>query len=285
MGILFALGALLSWGLGDFLIQRSARKFGDWIALFYITAFGSVVLLPFVYRDLVKTLDGHVILFLVTSCVILLAALLDFEALRVGKISVIEPVYALEIIVTVVLSLYVINERLTFLQGLLVGSSVIGIFLVSTKSFRHLKNIHLERGIWYALFASLCMGAVNLLFGIGARAVSPLMINWFTSVFIAVVALVYLVSTSRLREIAIDFRQHRKLIFSVSIFDNLAWIMFSYATLYIPIAIAASISEGYIALASFFGFYFNREELKYHQILGLLLVVISIVVLGSITDA
>ena len=283
MGILFALAALLSWGLGDFLIQRSARKFGDWIALLYITAFGSIVLFPFVYRDLVRAWDSHIVLLLVAGCVILLAALLDFEALRVGKISVIEPIYALEIVVTVVLSMYVIHEKLTLLQILLVGSSIIGIFLVSTKSLHHVKKIHLEKGVWYALFASLGMGAVNFLFGLGARAISPLMINWFTSTFIAIVALVYLISASRLREVIADFRQNKRLIFNVSFFDNLAWIMFSFATLYIPIAIATSVSEGYIALASFLGFYFNREKLAYHQIFGLLLVIISIVALGSIT--
>lgn len=283
MGILFALAALLSWGLGDFLIQRSARKFGDWIALFYITAFGSVILFPFVYHDLASAFDSHLVLLLVAGCIILLAALLDFEALRVGKISVIEPVYALEVVITVILSMYVINERLTLLQGILVGSSVIGIFLVSTKSFHHVKNIHLEKGIWYALFASLGMGAVNFLFGLGSRAVSPLMINWFTSTFIAIVAIIYLISTSRFREVVADFKQNKRLIFSVSIFDNLAWIMFSYATLYITIAIATSVSEAYIVFASFLGLYFNREKLTYHQIFGLLLVIISIIALGSIT--
>lgn len=210
MGILFALGALLSWGLGDFLIQRSARKFGDWIALFYIAAFGSIILLPFVWRDVIMAFDGRFALLLVASCVILLGALLDFEALRVGKISVIEPVYALEIIITVALSFYIIQEKLTFLQGVLVGSSFAGILLVSTKSFSHFKTIHLEKGIWYALFASLFMGSVNFLFGLGSRTVSPLMINWFTSAFIAIVALVYLISISRLGEIAADFRQQMK---------------------------------------------------------------------------
>ncbi|MBU3978359.1 EamA family transporter [Patescibacteria group bacterium] len=52
MGILFAFIALFSWGIGDFLIQKSTRKFGDWLALFYICAFSTVVLLPFVYKDL-----------------------------------------------------------------------------------------------------------------------------------------------------------------------------------------------------------------------------------------
>ena len=67
-------------------------------------------------------------------------------------------------------------------------------------------------------------------------------------------------------------------------FDDLAWIMFSYATLYIPIAIATSISEVYIALAVFLGFYINKEKLKYHQIVGLLIAVVSIIILSIVTD-
>ncbi|MEK7110702.1 MAG: EamA family transporter, partial [Patescibacteria group bacterium] len=51
MGIVFALTALFAWGIGDFLIQRSARKFGDWAALFFIDIFGTIVLLPFVWQD------------------------------------------------------------------------------------------------------------------------------------------------------------------------------------------------------------------------------------------
>ena len=47
MGILLAITALIAWGLGDFLIERSARKFGDWVALFYMTSFGAIVLSPF----------------------------------------------------------------------------------------------------------------------------------------------------------------------------------------------------------------------------------------------
>jgi len=48
MGITFAFLALAAWGIGDFLIQRTARKFGAGEALFYITAVATVGLLPFV---------------------------------------------------------------------------------------------------------------------------------------------------------------------------------------------------------------------------------------------
>jgi len=52
VGIGLAFVAMLCWGIGDFWIQKSTRKVGDSEALFFITAFGAAVLLPFVYKDI-----------------------------------------------------------------------------------------------------------------------------------------------------------------------------------------------------------------------------------------
>ena len=53
LGIVFALGALVSWGFGDFLIQKTTRKLGDWETLLIVTLFGSIVLAPLIYRDVI----------------------------------------------------------------------------------------------------------------------------------------------------------------------------------------------------------------------------------------
>lgn len=37
LGILFAFVAMLFWGFGDFMIQKSTRKIGDWETVFLIT--------------------------------------------------------------------------------------------------------------------------------------------------------------------------------------------------------------------------------------------------------
>ena len=283
MGILLALVALLSWGLGDFLIQRSARKFGDWVALFYISTAAAIFLFPFVYRDIIHSLSNHAILLWVASLVILFAGLLDFEALRIGKISVIEPIFALEIPVAAVLALFIIHEQLNMIQAISVAALVAGIFLISTTSFQRLKHIRAEKGVWQAFFATIGVGASNFLFGLGARTTSPLMINWFTSAFIAVVTLGYLVLNSRFKEVVEGFKTSKLLILNVAFFDNLAWIAFSYAMLFIPIAIATGISEGYIAFAGALGLLFNKEKLRRHQWAGFFLVVVSVVFLAFIT--
>lgn len=285
LGILAALGALLSWGVGDFLIQRSARKFGDWVPLTCITALAALLLLPLVWRDLSAVfIDSRsLIVLLITSVVICAAALVDFEALRVGKISVIEPIYALEVPVTVTLASLILAERLNPPQTILILVLMVGIFLVATKSLAHLKQVHTERGVWLAVIATIGMGTVNFLFGVGSRETSPLMINWFTSTFIAAVGLIYLITSGRTHEALADLKRSPGLLLGMSLVDNLAWISYSYATLFIPIAIATGISESYIALAATLGLVFNREHLRRHQFIGIIVVVGAVIVLSLIT--
>src|SRR5688572_3789888 len=95
IGIIFAFAAMLCWGFGDFLIQKSTRKFGDVETLFLTSLFGAIVLLPFIYKDLsiVFTAIPQLLLLTGASVVLLVAALLDFEALKRGKIAVVEPIY------------------------------------------------------------------------------------------------------------------------------------------------------------------------------------------------
>lgn len=217
------------------------------------------------------------------AVVMTVASYFDFEALRLGKISVIEPLYAFEIVITLLLSAFFIKEYLDLWQTLLVIITMIGIFLVSTKSISHFKNIHWERGIMLAILATIGMGIVNFLYGLGARDTNPLLINWFVSAAVSLVSLAVLLSQSRLHEIIGDLKNNARLIVSVSFIDNLAWIAFSYATLFIPIAVATSITESYIVLAALLGLKINKEKLALHQKLGLVITALAAIILAAIT--
>lgn len=286
MGIFFAFVALFCWGLGDFLIQKSSRTFGTWAALFFITACAAIFLTPFVYQDIIPALseNKYLLILLISSITLLFAALFDFQALKVGKLSVVEPIYALEIPVTAILASTILREHLTFWQIILVISLMTGIFLVSATSLSILKEIKLEKGVIFALLGAIGMGASNFLFGVGAREISPLMINWFTSLIIAIVTLIYIISHNHHKQILLDWQKNKKLIIAVGIIDNAAWIAYAYSTVYIPIAIATGISEAYIAMAALLGLMFNKETLQRHQVLGLVLAVASAITLAAITQ-
>src|SRR3989338_5162070 len=99
LGIFLAFVAMLCWGFGDFLIQKSTRKFGDWNTLFIISGIGAIVLFPFISKDLPSLMEDNRSLLLLgaSSLVLLFASILDFEALKEGKIAVVEPIWSLEI--------------------------------------------------------------------------------------------------------------------------------------------------------------------------------------------
>ena len=283
MGVLYALGALVCWGVGDFLIQRSARKFGDGIALFFITAMGAIVLLPLVWSDIpsIFSVSRIGIILWGAGLVLLAAALLDFEALRIGKISVVEPIYSFEIAVTAVLGTLFLNEHLTSTQTLFIATLIFGIFLVSMQRLKSSGMFKLERGVLLAVAATVMMGAVNFMFGFGARETTPLLINWFTSAFVAIIMAGYLTVYGEWGHLRQQWRTNRPLILSVGFIDNMAWIFYAYSTLTIPVAIATAISESYIVLAALLGLWLNRERLRQHQFIGLIIAVVGAILLAT----
>src|SRR3989338_2052777 len=259
-GILFAFGALVFWGFGDFLIQKTARKLGDWEPLLIISVFGAVVLTPFVYRDiqnLVLASDYSFLILLGSSILILFAALFDFEALRKGKLSVIEPFLAFEVPVSVLLAFVLLNESLPIIQTVFISLLLLGIIMVSLKS-RHLsRKIWLEKGVVLAVIGAVLMGSTNFL-----------VVNWFMNIVLTLVCVFYIFVNHRTGKFISHMRQNKKLLLGMSIFDNLAWICYAGAATLIPIAIAVSISESYIALTAMLGILINKEKLMRHQKIG-----------------
>ena len=284
-GILFALAALVCWGFGDFFIQRTARKIGDWEALFAIVAFGAVVLTPFVYADLqalISIQDNTFLILTGVSVVLLVAALFDFEALKKGKLSVAEPLLALEVPITAVLAVMIINEGLGLAEIFLISILLISLVMVSMRSHHIKRKIWLEKGVLLMVCGAVLMGIANFMYGFAARITNPLLTNWFVDVFVTLICLFYLISNKRIGKLSSDISKNKRLMFSVCIFDNLAWIFFAFAVIFIPITIALSISESYIALAALLGLIMNKEMLMRHQKIGMATALISVVALAFV---
>lgn len=287
LGIIFAFGALLSWGIGDFFIQKSARAVGTWKALFYIGVPGTIILLPFVYQELVHSiaLRENLLLLVLAGFITFVAGLFDFEALKQGKIAIVEPILSVELLVTVALSALLAGERLTLTQIILILVVFIGITLTITEHHTHLqyhKRIF-EKGAILAGIGAIGMALTNFLVGRSSQATSPLLSLWFVWTFFTIASFIYLSWKGELKTIKQDLQQYSVLLTTQSIFDTLAWFLFASAVRYIPISIATTISEGYVALAVCLGFFINKEKLKYHQTFGAIIVIGSVILLSTIT--
>lgn len=286
IGILFAFGAFLFWGVGDFLIQRSSRKFGDFETLFILSVVGLVCLTPFVYRDLPALFsfqDRRFLFLLIASLVLFTAAILDFEALRIGKLAIVEPVFSLEVPVAVAMAMFVLKEQVTLLQGSLILATLLGLVLISLRTTDISSKDFLERGIIIALLAAVFFGLSNFFVGFASRVASPLLTNWFLCLVHLILVSGYLIYNKRIPQLARDMWGNRGLALTMSLIDNGAWVFYAFAASLAPISIVVPISESYVGLAVLLGIVVNKERILMHQKIGLAVAFASVVALAMVT--
>ncbi len=284
-GVLFAFLALFSWGFGDFLIQKTARVLGLWQTILVIGIVGCIGLLPFIRNDLAHLSSAHIFLLLLLSAVTLFATLFDFQALKEGKISVIEPLLGMELPITVGLGILIGSDSLNLLQLVLVGTIFVSMILTITKESKHL-HYHkrlLEKGVMLAGIGAVGMGLTNFLVGTSSQQISPLVTIWFVHSLLGIIAAIALARKKSLRTFFLQAGKHLPLVFGLGFLDNFAWISFAIASTHIPISITTAISESYIALAALLGLYINKEKLQRHQVFGVAITIVAIVFLATIS--
>ena len=287
VGIGLAFVAMLCWGIGDFLIQKSTRKVGDFETLFLITFFGALILAPFVYRDIpmlfVAGNETELAVLLGCALILFVAALLNFEALRKGKISVVEPIWSLEIVTASVFAFAILGEKLSSRETVLVVLLMVGLILVSFRGKVFSHRHFLERGVWLAFLGALCMGIANFFVGWGARLTDALMVNFVFNVVLAFLSGIYLFRHGRISRAFRDLWRYRVSMMPMLVTDNAAWVAYAFSMSLISIGIATALSESYIIIAVLLGLAVNKERLERHQKIGLVVAVIAAITLAALT--
>jgi bacterial/archaeal transporter family protein len=268
LGIFLAFGALICWAVGDFLIQRSTRKVGNVETLAVIGIVGSIILIPFVIKDFYLLFDTYNIVFLsLLGTLTFVTAILQFQGLKEGKLSIIDVLMEIELPVTVILSFIFLRESLSSIQLFLIVVGLIGMILIATKSFHHYLQ-RLERGAWLALASAVVMGAVNFMTGSGSKSISPLLAIWFPWVVFSILCLVVIAKRKSWKEFGHNIKSYTYLLLIMGLVDTAAWIFYAFATQNDAISIITAITECYPALAMFLGLWLNKESIRWHQYLG-----------------
>ena len=281
IGILFSILALIFWGVGDFLIQKSVRKIGDWESLFVISFIGLTAIFPFIYQDIYLIFENsNLLIFCFISTTFLIASLIGFESYKVGKISIVEPIQVVEIPVSGLLAYFFLKEGINPFAVVVIILLMIGLVSLSLKNHHLKRHSWVEKGVFLAIISSLFMGSANFLIAFTSRITNPLLVVWFFNFFITMITLIYLLFNHDFFKLLRDISEHKKFLLSVGILDNLAWICFAFAVSIIPVAIAVVLSESYIALAVILGVLINKEILTKHQIAGIFITIPSAILLA-----
>lgn len=282
IGILFAIGALFGWAFGDFFIQKTVRKIGNIRALFYITSAGGILILPFIWREIAPAFSdiSNWPLIVMACALVMLPTLANFQGLKLGKLSVVMPINGLEIIVSVLLAVLIGQEIYDLKTFIFIGLVLVGLTLTSVVSLDKIKKMRLENGVGWAIVGAIGLGASNYVIGHASRAFSPLFAIWLTHSAVAIFTGLIMLKTKGYQQIKNDLNHFLGLIGAQSFLDNASWISFAYATIYMPIGIATTISEGYLIVAVMLGLLINKEKIKPHQTIGIILALAGIMALS-----
>ena len=286
IGIGLAFVAMLSWGFGDFFIQKSTRKLGDWETLFFITIFGTVVLIPFVWKpfiDLALNHHSELIILISAALVLTLAAIFQLEGFKKGKISVLEPLMSFEILSAGVLSFFILGDKISPIQIFIILTLIVGLFLISFKGKMLAKDFLIEKGVYIFMFGAILMGAADFLLGWGSRVTDPIVANFVLNICMAIVSGTMMILHPAYRTSMKKIRESRGLILMMSIADNIGWIAYALAMTIVPIAVATGMSEASVIVAVLLGLFINKEKLQKHQKIGLVIALTSVVFLAFVT--
>ena len=280
ISIIFAFLAMICWGFGDFFIQKCTRKIGNLESLAYIGIIGTLLLIPFIIKDFNLIFSSYNLFLLFGLGIItFIAAILDFEALKEGKLSIIDVIFEIELPLTIVLSFIFLRESLTSLQFLFIFFILIGIIFTATKSFSHWRT-RLEKGVIFAVLAAIAMSLVNFLTGVSAKEVSPLMAIWVPWIVFSFISMFIIIKRKNAKKFLKDGFKFKSIVVPMAIIDTAAWVFYALALVKEEISIITAITESYPALALFLGVYFNREKVRWYQYAGAIMAICASIVLG-----
>jgi drug/metabolite transporter (DMT)-like permease len=276
-GIIAAFLAMLCWGAGDFFIQKNVRKIGNIEALALIGAIGTAGLFPFVLKDLpLLSSSNNLYLLLALGIITFVAAIFDFEALRKGKLSVMEVIITLELPVTIFLGIIFLNEALSIAQGLIILPIFAGILLMATKSFSLDAPFKgLEKGAIIGLAAAVTLGFVNFFTAAGSKTISPIMAIWIPWVIVTIISITVIIKTGKLKQLYSDIKEFKGIIIIMGILDTAAWLFYAVALENNPLSIITAITESYPAIAIVLAVWINNEQIKRHQYFGASLALVA----------
>ena len=280
--IILAFGAMVGWGFGDFLIQKTIKKIGTIETLCWLTLFSSILLFPFVLFDLRDLTGTQLLILFILGLANFASGLIHFKALKIGKLSVVEVIISIELPLTILLGLVIFRETLNFWQIILIIFLFLGIILLSVDPKKIHKNDFLEKGSLLAILSGVLIAIVNFGSASQAKELSPLMAIWLPWFVCGLICFGH-ISRKRLNNFILTSKNHWLLILTMVIVDLFAWLAYVFAVAKEELAITIAITESYVVIALILGVIVNKEKIRKIQYLGAGLAVVCSLLIGFIS--
>ena len=279
IALLGGLGAALAWGAGTFCSARSSRIIGAASVVAWVMLIGLVANLAVIAIGPAPGALGAtgIAWMLVAGSGNVAGLLLEYTALRRGKVGIVTPVTSTEGAIAALLAV-VAGEALGVAQAGLLAVVALGIVLAGVAPDEPTPDQHKSGAIWLAALAALSFGIS--IFATGHLSAS-LPVGWAVLpprlVGVAVVT-IPLALTRRLRLA----RSAVPLVIFTGLAEMLGFVCYAVGARH-SVAIAAVLGSQFAVVASVAAYLFVRERLTRLQLAGVVVIVAGVAALTVVT--
>jgi drug/metabolite transporter (DMT)-like permease len=284
--VLLGILVLMFYGVGDFLQAKALRRNSVMAIAFWVEIVGSVVLtVVLVFLILSGSFSSlgasalNIALLIFAGLLASLAVLAWMKGVKSGYVSVAVPFGNAGPVVTVILGLIILTEKLASLQ--LVGIAIIlfGALLASSElhSAKKLKRDKLLLSVKYGLLATLGFGLELLILGV----VAPQM-GWFLPIFVIILAeSIPFFIIAYLRKLQLrPAKNSWRYIVAGGALPTIGFLFYgfgaalNYTLILAPVISASSMITVILALV------FLGERLKKEQLIGIFSIILGLVLIS-----
>jgi drug/metabolite transporter (DMT)-like permease len=182
-GVLFGVGAAVGWGLADYTTAAITPRGGHFAMLLaaHTAGVAFMALLAVAVVDVPELTTGQWAACVALGPLSVLTYMLLFRALALGPLAVVSPVLSGWGVVTVVLALVVLGERLDTFQAVGCAAILIGVLFAATRlGTLEEGQARFGPGVAFGVAALVGLGFYNFFLGDLAKE-----IGWFMPIFVS----------------------------------------------------------------------------------------------------
>jgi len=279
IALLGGLGAAFAWGSGTFCSARSSRIIGAASVVAWVMLFGLVANLAMIAVGPAPGPLGatDIAWMLVSGLGNAAGLLLEYSALRRGKVGIVTPVTSTEGAIAAVLAVAA-GEALGLASAVLLAIVTLGIVLAGVAPEESTPDRRKSGGFWLAALAALSFGVG--IFATGHLSAS-LPVGWavLPPRLVGVAAVTIPLTMTRRLRLA---RSALPLVVFTGIAEVLGFVCFAVGARD-SVPIAAVLGSQFAVVASVAAYVFLRERLTRLQLAGVVLIVVGVAALTAVT--
>jgi len=279
LGILFGLISMISWGMSDFFVTKSARGCATIRAFFWSQIVALIIMLPIflLFFTLPKFSSQIFVMLFFAGISALISNFAFYKSLETGKVSIVMPIASCWAIVTIFISIVFLEELLTGTNAVGAIFAIIGVILVLFRKHNSAKGKNNSKGIFYAIIAALAFGIDFVIIDLLANE-----IGWFLPIFfIGIINASLLIIYAGFRKSNLSFpRNIFSFVILVGVLDTIAYLFYSTSVTMELGAIVAPIAATSPVISIILAKIFFKEKIRLIQKIGILFVLAGLVLLS-----